>query len=364
MSGGNHLFQPLHEGPLDIIGDIHGEIGALQDLLGVLGYRRDGTHPAGRQLAFIGDLCDRGPDSPAVFAFVADLVARGLAQCLLGNHELNVLADDRKEGNGWFFAEDHDIAADKFLTAARAGDADRAAIRDFIGRLPVVLERPDLRLVHAAWDKAALMLLRGCRAPTRDIRDAYDDRAKAVAKEGGLDGRAAADKARYGALLKDPDRPPPLLDSLGRLDVFEQMANPLRITTSGPETLASAPFFAAGKWRMVDRVRWWDQYHAAVPVVIGHYWRWPAPGLREAFTRGEKDLFDGTGMDGWLGRQRNVYCVDFGVGARYKERARGATRFATRLGALRWPEREIVTDDGARLALPPPGAAVRAARSP
>ncbi len=39
MSGGNHLFQPLHEGPLDIIGDIHGEIGALQDLLGVLGYR-------------------------------------------------------------------------------------------------------------------------------------------------------------------------------------------------------------------------------------------------------------------------------------------------------------------------------------
>lgn len=350
----NQLFQPLFDGPIDVVGDIHGEIDALRELLAALGYRHDGSHPDGRRLVFIGDLCDRGPDSPAVIALVAELVGRGLAQCLLGNHELNVLCGKRKEGNGWFFDEDHDHAEGKFLTAARISGSEREAICAFIAGLPAVLARPDLRVVHAAWDKAALALLRECQAPTRDIHDFYDDRATSVATEGGLIKQAADEKARYEPQLKDASRKPPLLQHLGRLDAFEQMANPLRIITSGPEVLASEPFYAAGKWRMVDRVRWWEHYHRAVPVIIGHYWRWPEPGLREQFTRGEKDLFDGAGIDQWLGKLNNVYCVDFGVGARYKERINGSTRFATRLGALRWPECEVVTDDGARMQLQRP----------
>ena len=83
------LIGPLFVGPLDIVGDIHGEIDALRDLLKHLGYAETGEHPAGRRLVFIGDLTDRGPDSPAVAALVADLVKRELAQCVLGNHELN-----------------------------------------------------------------------------------------------------------------------------------------------------------------------------------------------------------------------------------------------------------------------------------
>lgn len=351
---GNHLFQPLFAGPLDIVGDVHGELDALRELLAVLGYHADGRHPEGRRLAFIGDLCDRGPESPAVFALVAGLVERGLAQCLLGNHELNVLRNARKEGNGWFFPEDHDAEQGRFRDAARASDADRAAIRSFITTLPVVLERSDLRLVHAAWDDAALALLRECQAATLAIHDAYARRGREVAGESGLAQRAAEEWRLYQQQLTDPQATPPLLENLGRLDSLEQMANPLRIATSGPELLAGAPFFAAGKWRMVDRVRWWTDYRHEVPVIIGHYWRWPTPELRAAFTRGEHDLFDGAGVDRWLGARQNVYCVDFGVGARYMERARGSTRFATRLAALRWPEREVITDEGDRLPLQRP----------
>jgi hypothetical protein len=348
----SHLFQPLFDGPLDIVGDVHGELGALRDLLGHLGYDHHGEHPLGRRLAFIGDLCDRGPGSPAVIAFVRRLVERGLGQCLLGNHELNLLRGSRKEGNGWYFEHDHDRAKGKFITAQVADEESRRHIAGFVAGLPLVLERSDLRLVHAAWDEAALALLRECSAPTLDIYKAYAARATDVVQKTGLGEAAAAEWREHGDRLGDSAAEPPLLEALGRVDALYQMANPVRIVTSGPEALASAPFFAAGKWRMLDRVRWWTGYRGNTPVMIGHYWRWPSPAARSLFSRGERDLFEGVSFDAWHGAGRNVFCLDFGVGARYKERAAGRTRsFQTRLGAVRWPEREIVLDDGSRATL-------------
>lgn len=348
----NHLLQPLCAGPIDIVGDVHGELGALHQLLAVLGYDSAGHHPAGRRLIFIGDLCDRGEDSPGVFGFVAGLVARGRAQCLLGNHELNLLRGAVKEGNGWFFAEDHDRDSGKFLTTRRATAAERSDIAAFVDTLPVVLERPDLRLVHAAWDDAALDLLRACRGSTGDIYRAYASRAGDVARRSGLAERAAAEWRAHDARLRDPQATVPLLTDVGRLDALYQMANPLRILTSGPEALAGRTFFAAGKWRMLDRVRWWARYHHDTPVLIGHYWRWTTAAARARFSRGEHDLFDGSTWNEWHGARRNVYCLDFGIGARYRERAAGHDAPGhTRLGAVRWPEREVVTDDGARAPL-------------
>ena len=102
------LRQPLPDGPLDIIGDVHGEIDALVALLGHLGADLTaGT--VQRPLVFVGDLVDRGPDSLAVVELVRGLVDRGQALCVAGNHEINLLLGDRKEGNGWAWgdASDH-----------------------------------------------------------------------------------------------------------------------------------------------------------------------------------------------------------------------------------------------------------------
>ncbi|MEU1790123.1 polynucleotide kinase-phosphatase [Streptomyces sparsogenes] len=83
-------------GPFDIIGDIHGCRSELETLLGRLGYvlRRDplgrpvdATHPEGRTAVFVGDLVDRGPDSPGVLRLVMGMVASGAALCVPGNHE-------------------------------------------------------------------------------------------------------------------------------------------------------------------------------------------------------------------------------------------------------------------------------------
>ncbi|MFG2129766.1 polynucleotide kinase-phosphatase [Streptomyces sp. NPDC048751] len=73
-------------GPFDIIGDIHGCSSELESLLGKLGYV-DGVHPDGRTAVFVGDLVDRGPDSPAVLRRVMTMVGSGNALCVPGNHE-------------------------------------------------------------------------------------------------------------------------------------------------------------------------------------------------------------------------------------------------------------------------------------
>ncbi|MEU5983669.1 polynucleotide kinase-phosphatase [Streptomyces sp. NPDC047434] len=73
-------------GPFDIIGDIHGCRSELETLLGRLGYV-DGRHPEGRTAVFVGDLVDRGPDSPGVLRRVMGMVAAGDALCVPGNHE-------------------------------------------------------------------------------------------------------------------------------------------------------------------------------------------------------------------------------------------------------------------------------------
>ncbi|MEU9358386.1 polynucleotide kinase-phosphatase [Streptomyces sp. NPDC048301] len=73
-------------GPFDIIGDIHGCSSELDTLLAELGYK-DGAHPEGRTAVFVGDLVDRGPDSPGVLRRVMSMVTSGNALCVPGNHE-------------------------------------------------------------------------------------------------------------------------------------------------------------------------------------------------------------------------------------------------------------------------------------
>ncbi|MEV7151145.1 polynucleotide kinase-phosphatase [Streptomyces sp. NPDC093084] len=73
-------------GPFDIVGDVHGCSLELEALLAKLGYA-DGVHPEGRTAVFVGDLVDRGPDSPGVLRRVMSMVRSGNALCVPGNHE-------------------------------------------------------------------------------------------------------------------------------------------------------------------------------------------------------------------------------------------------------------------------------------
>jgi protein phosphatase len=93
--------QPLwnnlkHEhGPFDIIGDIHGCLDELVELLTTLGYQVSSDltviPPAGRKALFVGDLVDRGPATPGVLKLVMGMVAAKTGLCVPGNHDIKLM---------------------------------------------------------------------------------------------------------------------------------------------------------------------------------------------------------------------------------------------------------------------------------
>lgn len=70
------------------IGDIHGRLDLLDDLLAQIAADDAARGPARTGLIFLGDLVDRGPDSAGVVERVRALCAeRPDTRCLAGNHE-------------------------------------------------------------------------------------------------------------------------------------------------------------------------------------------------------------------------------------------------------------------------------------
>lgn len=348
------LIGQLAAGPLDIVGDVHGEIDALTDLLTHLGYGTEGEHPDGRRLVFVGDLTDRGPDSPAVLAKVRALVAAGHAQCIIGNHELNLLRDVEKHGNDWWVSPG---AASEFPAVPIAA-ADKDASLEFLSGLPLALERTDLRVVHACWNEAAISTLRRREADGesvlalyREYTDALNDRWTSGPRVDAL--RAEWDE--YGEFLRDPEWNPVLLPTIGQMDSEYQMSNPVCIVTSGEERPTHEPFWAGGRWRMVERVRWWEHYEDAVPVIVGHYWRRFSEAHTVYADKYGPDLFSGVARHQWMGVRGNVYCVDFSVGGRYAQRADNEPTHYCSLAAVRVPEWQVLHDDGSTWKIGAPG---------
>lgn len=346
----------LFSGPIDVVGDVHGEIDALRSLLKQLGYSQHGEHPQGRRLVFVGDLCDRGPDSPAVMHLVQQMVERGLAQCLLGNHEINLLREAPKSGNGWFFAHNHDESHGFFAHSRAIDPQQREAVLQFLSGLPLVLQRDDLRIVHAAWMPESIASIQQSAVGVVNLYRHYEQRIEQDVLASGLKQAVTSELEQYGEWRTHPYAAMPYLPALAEYDETYQMRNPVRVLTSGVEQRSDHPCFVGGKWRMVRRMPWWEEYADSVPVVMGHYWRCIDAATRHLVNRGDRDLFEGHAPDDWLGPLRNVYCVDFSVGGRYKERDLGRHHgWGTRLAALRWPERELVFDEGQRWTLRPQG---------
>jgi polynucleotide kinase-phosphatase len=87
-------------GPFDIVGDVHGCASELRTLLTDLGWTLElddrgravgASHPDRRTAVFVGDLVDRGPDTPGVLRLVMGMVAAGTALCVSGNHEAKLV---------------------------------------------------------------------------------------------------------------------------------------------------------------------------------------------------------------------------------------------------------------------------------
>ncbi|GCB02606.1 metallophosphoesterase [Ralstonia sp. SET104] len=167
----------------DVIGDVHGQAPKLRALLSRLGYvQRDGAmrHPT-RKAIVVGDFIDRGPHQLETLDIVRPMVDAGSALATMGNHEFNAIAwylcdpdqDDeylrpRKGEKGEKNRHQH-VA---FLAEVEHKPAIHSEIVNWFLGLPLWLDLPELRVIHACWHPGYLAELEPRLKPGRRLDDA------------------------------------------------------------------------------------------------------------------------------------------------------------------------------------------------
>ncbi|HET8661135.1 MAG TPA: polynucleotide kinase-phosphatase [Micromonosporaceae bacterium] len=179
-------------GPFDVIGDIHGCRAELETLLGRLGYElvRDGEgrpvdaiHPQGRKAVFLGDLVDRGPDTPGVLRLVMGMTAAGHALAVPGNHENKLV----RALSGRNVQVTHGLAES---LAQLAGETEEfrgqveSFCRDLVSHL--VLDGGRLVVAHAG------------------LKEAYHGRASARVRSFALYGETTGETDEFGLPVRYP----------------------------------------------------------------------------------------------------------------------------------------------------------------
>ncbi|HEV2089111.1 MAG TPA: polynucleotide kinase-phosphatase, partial [Cryptosporangiaceae bacterium] len=179
-------------GPFDIVGDVHGCASELRTLLGELGYavREDDAgravgarHPDGRTAVFVGDLVDRGPDTPGVLRLVMGMVRDGDALCVPGNHENKLV----RALDGRNVTVSHGLAESLAQLAAEPAEFTAEA-RAFMDGLVshYVLDGGKLVVAHAG------------------LKEAYHGRASGRVRSFALYGETTGETDEYGLPVRYP----------------------------------------------------------------------------------------------------------------------------------------------------------------
>ena len=266
----------------DIIGDIHGQSDKLEALLRNLGYRhRQGVwrHPT-RQALFVGDFVDRGPGQIKVLEMVRQMTDAGTAQAVMGNHEFNAIA---------FFMEDPASPGQHLRVRSAKNRHQHQRFLDEVGEdsqvhrewvdwflgLPLWLETPELRAVHACWHPAHMEFLRSSLAPGNRLSAELMEKASR---------RDSAEYVAVEALCKglEVDLPAPVsyLDAEGtrrtrtRTRWWDDTARDFRAAALLPPTQShQLPVTPLPDECVLD-------YDNAKPVFFGHYWLTGTPGIQ------------------------------------------------------------------------------------
>lgn len=289
-----------HHKAIDIIGDIHGYVEPLKCLLDALGYEPLGDvyrHPLGRKALFLGDLIDRGPDNVAVVRIVRKMVENGEAVCLMGNHELNAI----------HFATEHPTIAGRHLRprtdrnlgqhlatlsqyhGLEDGGDQLADDLEWFKTMPLWIDLPEFRAVHACWSENHIGTLSGYLAQG----DSSEDFWNATAKKGDplkdaveVVLKGAEVRLPTGIMFSDKDGH---VRSEARLAWWVNDGSwPDRVL--GPPTLKSQ--LAAVDGSPPTGITYGPDEK---PIFFGHYWLQHRNGRP------------------WIAREPNMVCLDFSV---------------------------------------------------
>lgn len=264
----------------DLIGDVHGCAQALERLLSLLGYRKEGGvwRHARRMTLFLGDLVDRGPQIREALHLVRDMVDAGQALCLMGNHEFNALGwtTALSDVPGRHYVREHSArnarVIEQTLAQFEAYPEDWRSFLDWFLQLPLLLDGDRFRVVHACWDFDIIARLRA------QFADARIDRAFLL--RSGLPrtfAHRACDRLLTGMALRLPDGL-----SMRGLDGYVRRNFRTRFWQGGPsETYGDVLFqpdpLPAAIARMpldeAERKRLLIYGDDEPLLFVGHYWR-------------------------------------------------------------------------------------------
>ncbi|MGH3346645.1 MAG: polynucleotide kinase-phosphatase, partial [Nocardioides sp.] len=178
-------------GPFDIIGDVHGCASELRSLLVDLGWELDlegqravgARHPEGRTAVFVGDLVDRGPDTPGVLRLVKGMVEAGTALCVSGNHEAKLV----RALKGAKVTVSHGLAESLAQLEAEPEDFRSAALSFMDGLIShYVLDGGHLVVAHAG------------------LKEAYHGRSSGRVRSFALYGDTTGETDEYGLPVRYP----------------------------------------------------------------------------------------------------------------------------------------------------------------
>lgn len=280
-------------GGYDVIGDVHGYLEPLEGLLREMGYRKtDGVyrHPE-RQVVFVGDIIDRGPDQVATLRLVRSMVEAGTALITMGNHEFNAIGWTTRNAQGeWSRPHTdsnrrHHVA---FLDAVGEGSAQHAEWVAWFSTLPLWLDLGGLRVVHACWHLPSMALLGDGRLRS-DIVTALKGSEMFAALEIVLKG-PEIEMAGHRYLDKSG-----ICRDKARLRWWDPAIGTVADAAEVPHGVTDC---AGGRFGPLPE----DPIDTAVlaaldyevPILYGHYWRW-----------GDRPLLDST----------RTACLDWSVAA-------------------------------------------------
>ena len=225
------------------IGDLQGCLKPLNQLLQKL--------PRNAKLIFLGDLVNRGPDSLGTLRRLKQLQEDGVAECILGNHDLNLLACD---------AGLRDIKPLDTIDDVLAAP-DRRELIDWLRYRPMALSNGKVLLVHAGvlpqWSlKKTLSLAHEVEIALRDKK--YRDFLAQM----------------YG---NTPNRWDPILRGCDRLRLITNALTRIRFCTAqGEMEFKSKEGLESGPAGYIPWFEAPNRKTRSTPIVFGH---WSTLGL-------------------------------------------------------------------------------------
>jgi len=273
----------------DLIGDIHGQADKLEALLARLGYRESHgrwRHPS-RTVIFLGDFIDRGPDQVRTVTIARRMVESGAALAVMGNHELNAIAwatpDPR--GNGDFLRPHfHPLRGLKnrrqharFLDELEPRPTLYRELIQWFMTLPLWLDLPGLRAVHACWHPPFMVWLEPQLTADRQLRP--EILAAATTEPADEHERDSAHPSLFKAveaLTKGLEIPLPPRHFFADKDQFKRYRVRVRWWDPQADDYASAAMVDEATREHLPRDPLPDHARIAPPtdkpIFFGHYW--------------------------------------------------------------------------------------------